>query len=241
MRRRGPPAGGGDGRNVAAARGRAAPNAAETVPSMLFQILLFFWSWGFISLPFVQKIAMAAHQDLEVAAGTNPFPDLRYMAHLGLSGKYPNHMQREMDRYLAEFIPCQMAPPFRCRLHIKISKTAVALREQAINLPHVMFSKIYHNRPIVWLSKIAPSEEVIESFWTAMDNASHPMITFLHERPGGYKKKGIPLRMHGDDVPVVGVGKSWTKMASVFSWTDHRSVFEEEEEHFVSMGWRFLV
>ena len=33
-----------------------------------------------------------------------------------------------------------------------------------------------------------------------------------------YWKKCIPLALHGDGVPVTGIGKSWSKSVDVWSW-----------------------
>ena len=44
-----------------------APRVA--LPSKLAALLLYYWSWGFLSLPFLQRIACAAAADLQAAGG----------------------------------------------------------------------------------------------------------------------------------------------------------------------------
>eukprot|EP00969_Alexandrium_andersonii_P176489 7804037-Alexandrium_andersonii.AAC.1 len=41
----------------------------------------------------------------------------------------------------------------------------------------------------------------------------HPML----EREG-YDKRAVPLGLHGDGVPVAGVGKKWSKSCLALSW-----------------------
>ena len=55
--------------------GEAAREAAgggrgnDAAPSKLVGLLLHYWSWGFLYLPFMQKIAFAAAADLRAAGG----------------------------------------------------------------------------------------------------------------------------------------------------------------------------
>ena len=194
----------------------AAPRNVSGVPSLLFAHLIYLWSWGFLSLPFVQKVAMAASRDLS-AAGGRPFSDLDFLAALGSEGKYPGNMQNEMQK---RCLPdSKMTPAFRTQMPMQIRKGVVASREQAIILPHVMFSDLYHQYPKAWKTKVVPSVENLEGFWAAMEG--HPLLetSGLRARDGGYKRNGVPLRIHGDDVPITGVGKTWCKMTSVWSWS----------------------
>jgi hypothetical protein len=55
--------------------------------SCLAKCLLFFWSWGFMSLVFVQKIAAAAAEDF-AAQGCSAPGDLAMLAKLGTGGGY---------------------------------------------------------------------------------------------------------------------------------------------------------
>jgi len=74
---------------------------------------------------------------------------------------------------------------------------------------------------------VAPSIEVIENFWAAMGD--HPLTTSTPIRGREeYTKLCVPLRLHGDEVPVTGVGKAWQKMYLILSWmlaTDETATF----------------
>ena len=58
----------------------------------------------------------------------------------------------------------------------------------------------------------------MEDFW--VDVADHPVLrnneaTHIPD----WRRKFIPISMHGDGVPVKGVGKSWTESFTSWSWT----------------------
>jgi hypothetical protein len=81
-------------RNIAAAAEAAVDDSDDdassgtsaSVQSVLAKTLLFFWSWGFISLVFTQKIASAAAEDFKLQ-GCNAPADLMMLAKLGTSGR----------------------------------------------------------------------------------------------------------------------------------------------------------
>ena len=61
-----------EGEETHGASSSAAPAASSAAPPargggefFLVKLLLYFWSWGFISLVFVQKVCAAAVQDFE--------------------------------------------------------------------------------------------------------------------------------------------------------------------------------
>ena len=56
----------------------------------LVEALLYLFGWGSLSLPNVQWLA-----SLAVATGAS-HPDLTKLAGIGMNGKYPNHMRRDL-------------------------------------------------------------------------------------------------------------------------------------------------
>ena len=123
-------------------------------------------------------------------------------------------MSDEVKRWL----PTPTFDADRFLLPLRIQKDTVAERVQAIVLPHRQFANLYHKHPDRWKEIICPSQEVPKDFWQAMED--HPLMrsTPLKTKEGGYISTCIPIRIHGDDVPVVGVGKCWLEMAFVSSW-----------------------
>jgi len=109
----------------------AAPKAAAAAPSgricttsALFGLLVYLWSWGFLSLPLAQKIAAASCTDLENARAP-PYQDLLQMSKIGHSGSHPHNMQRDLVGHLAE---PRLSMPFVEQLPLTIAPQIVAAR-----------------------------------------------------------------------------------------------------------------
>ena len=198
--------------SAAPAASSAAPPARGGGESFLVKLLLYFWSWGFISLVFVQKVCAAAVQDFEHQNATAP-SDLIFFSKLGSSGAYPGNMGQQVNAYLQN---SQLGDPEYVLMPLRMGKDVWRKVTQAIIMPHILFSKIYHHYKSAWATFISPGDETIKSFWQAMSD--HPIYNIVRNREGGFMKNLVPLAMHGDDVPVTGVGKSWQKLVTVFSW-----------------------
>lgn len=55
--------------------------------------------------------------------------------------------------------------------------------------------------------------------------AGHPNLSFC-EGSSGWESKTVPLALHGDGTPVAGIGKAWSRMLDIFSWTSLVAVGE---------------
>jgi hypothetical protein len=211
--------------NLAASRDRmAAPKMVHLEPapeSCLARLLMFLFAWGWVSLPFVQRIAMAAVRDIQVAKATKcSFDDLDFLANMGTKGLFPANMYRDLMKNHIE--PTGFSPPGSFYLPLKVGPTDIRRVHQAIILPHVWFADMYHNHPDAFKSRVAPGEASLERWWHDME--SHPIMRSnpFEGRPE-YRQRCIPIRIHGDAVPVVGTGKVWQKMMDVYSWTRSRA------------------
>ena len=73
-----------------------------------------------------------------------------------------------------------------------------------------------YTRPPGPCGGVLPDVEELEQFWDCMEG--HPQLIDhpVKDRPN-WKKLAIPLCIHGDGVPLTGVGKSWSKFMDVFS------------------------
>jgi len=194
------------------AAGASAASSAHPRESVLVKLLLHSWSWGFISLVFLQKICMAAVLDFE-AVGAAPPRDLVAFASIGGSGSFPANMRRDVNDILPEIF---LGRPADIYMPLRSAKGVVINRMQSIIFPHVLFANIYTYYKEAWSSKVLPSTDSLRGFWDAM--TGHPLIDIVRTREGGFRDNLVPLALHGDDVPVTGVGKSWQKLITVFSW-----------------------
>ena len=104
--------------------------------------------------------------------------------------------------------------PTWCKLPFKSPYNTLT---QQMLLPHELFANIYRWYPATWAKAIMPSQDRLAEFWRV--NSSHPC---MRDSPlklrEGYQKFGIPISIHGDDVPITGVGKSWCQQMTTFSW-----------------------
>ena len=90
-----------------------------------------------------------------------------------------------------------------------------------VMLPHVLFSHIYHHQPHIWNTSIISSEERLRSFWDAVKRTPHPAWVAhpLNDGTRDSTMRAAPLSLHGDEVPVAGLGKVWGRKMLNFSWS----------------------
>ena len=101
---------------------------------------------------------------------------------------------------------------------MNVASTTWASSAQRIVWPHVLFSTIYNHYPDAWAKRICPGAAAIRSFWNALANSPQLDNDDIMSRPD-FKDRCIPITVHGDGVPVTGIGKSYGGMCDVWSWT----------------------
>lgn len=181
--------------------------------SQLAQFLLERFAWGEMSPQLLQRISHLAVQDF-LAAEKNEkvLGDLRALASIGTNGTYPNKCHADLMAK-AEKISC-LPDPFRISMPFA---PPVGEFMQGILLPHEMFSAMYHQYPNTFKKSVLNSEDALKSFWNSV--AQHPQ---MHAHPlkdiQHYKTTCIPIALHGDGVPIVGLGKGWSRVMTLFSW-----------------------
>ena len=83
--------------------------------------------------------------------------------------------------------------------------------------PNATMATLYeHPQKNMFNERILPDVDELERFWNAMEDnpqlKDHPV-----RARRDWKRRAIPLVLHGDGVPLTGIGKSWTKLMDVFS------------------------
>eukprot|EP00969_Alexandrium_andersonii_P104230 4600357-Alexandrium_andersonii.AAC.1 len=77
---------------------------------------------------------------------------------------------------------------------------------------------IYHKHPDIFAKQMLGGNiDVLAEFWSEM--RTHPAMNNhpLQTKPG-FNKKAIPLGLHGDGVPVSGIGRKWAQSTLAISW-----------------------
>lgn len=188
-------------------------DAAPTGESALCFLLLSVFSWGEISPQLAQRIAHAGYEDAKnMTAQKTSLKDLEKLARIGSSGVYGNKCYGNIMKTL----PIQIALPevAEARLPFKGGNWL----PQSFLLPHELFARVFHCFKDTWRKCVVPSTARLEEFWRS--NCEHPAMagSDLKER-AHYQQYAVPISMHGDDVPITGVGKSWAALMTVFSWS----------------------
>jgi hypothetical protein len=182
------------------------------VNSCLAQFLLSMFAWGNFSPQRVQHIAALACRDF-ANKDDDWLADLEALASLGTNGAHVNNVHRDLMAKMHS-IP-SLPEPF----HVKLKfAEPLGWQDQGIMLPHEMFSVIYHKYPATWRKSVLPSEHKLHEWWTHVEE--HPqMLNHPIKTRDQWARWGIPLAIHGDGVPITGIGKGWCKLMTMFTWS----------------------
>ena len=193
--------------------------------SRLGRFLVRQWAWGMMSPQHVWKTASLELQDFRQLVENCSVPnvtmqsfprleDLEALARLGNSGELKGNMNRDM----MELTGLQAIRPSTTRLPVKKAGTPWGTYcEISILWPHSLFATIFNSFQGAWCERICPSKDELEKFWDSQANhpnlKDHPMT-----KRANWKRRAVPIAIHGDGVPVTGCGKSWCKSMLVLSW-----------------------
>ena len=148
-------------------------------------------------------------------------PELDVLGKLGSSGQYPNKIYGELMAKAEAMVKL----PACSVHHFSFLKPRQADFKQLVMLPHVLFAHMYHNEKHMWQKVVHGTPERLEQFWAAVKAdpphpawVNHPLR--LQEEAGERStSKCIALSLHGDEVPVAGLGKVWGRKMVNFSYS----------------------
>jgi len=170
--------------------------------SDLYKLLCVKYADGSFSAATCLEIAAAAAADMAALKSGFTLPAFDHLASLG--SKPARAMQQCISSGDAPQ-PLSMVMPY-----------VDADNLTKIMLPHEMFAYVA-SKPEKWTSHMLPNPDGLPKFWEAF--SGHPV---MEGHPAldraDYRTRCLPLGLHGDEVPVVGVGKIWCRTALVFSW-----------------------
>lgn len=195
--------------------------SATPQESSLASFLVSKWAWGFLSPQMVQSIAAKAKQDFKSGVPHH----LEKLANLG--GGLENKMSQDMLSSHKSWLPLG----FPVQLPYKKSSPF-----QKMLLPHEVFASIFTNYKGTFQNILCGAAGDLERFWSCCGN--HPALVGHPAIIAGQQSKQIPLGMHGDGVPITGVGKIWCRCCWVFSWSSLLSNASTKDKQFlVGMVW----
>ena len=191
--------------------------AADVERSSLATYLLYLWSWGMMSPQSVQKIASRCKHDIELArSGRLDMSELEVLSSLGSNGVWSSNCHSDLLRKLvvsplSGAIRCFTAPVRN------VQAWTIVVAKQAFLLPHVAFSTLYYSHTAAFHESVTGGVDKLKEFWQTM--AGSPRLSKHPVRDRRlYRERAVPISVHGDGVPVTGIGKSWSKSCEVISW-----------------------
>ena len=161
----------------------------------------------------VQVLASAALKD------GSSHPELVELADVGAQGEHPGNAARDIARLTQRRTRLLLSERLGAiRIFVKKPPLAVFNVRQNILDPHELFSWLYHAHPEQFGRMMFGGDNAnIRKFWGDMRDhpsfAEHPVC----RRPE-LETHIVPIIMHGDGVPVSGLGKSWLKCVEIYSW-----------------------
>ena len=154
----------------------------------------------------VHTIAKAGQEDINKTHDGLQVVDLDRIARLQQS--------RNLARTLISMMAKDSSLPMPMEVHIPMKGLEDGVPCNSLLLPHEMFSAFFENGS-GWQKSILPDPSKLTAFWDSFERhpcfQEHPLLS----KPD-YKATTIPLGLHGDECPVLGVGKIWCKCVLFF-------------------------
>lgn len=204
---------------------QAARNASLFECDMVSELVK---AWANTEMPAV-KVQFWAHQcylTLKVVLeslgqNTRHIPEaLRALAELGRWGRNPQNCARDLREYLGQ--PSSVPPPEFVDLHVKVLKPFPRISQEPMPFyfPHLVIAHMFstdRQQFDEFMLRGNPNE--LEKFWSEIEARKDPRLDDhpMKRRPE-WKYKAVPILIHGDDVPVVKVGKPGTASLHNSSW-----------------------
>ena len=178
------------------------------VESSLYTLLMTMYAKGELSGAQVHTIAKAGQEDINKTHDGLNVVGLDRIARLEQS--------RNLARTLAAMMTKDSDLPMPMEVHIPMKGLQDGVPCKSLLLPHELLASFFQKAG-AWQSCILPDATKLTTFWDNFEG--HPCFQGhpLRSIPG-YKSFTIPIAMHGDECPVLGVGKIWCKCVLFFSW-----------------------
>ena len=173
--------------------------------SAVLALLMYNLAAGLLSGVTCHEIAKASQTDNKKAREGYEFPELDRLANI----RHGRNLSSTVERIMAD--QSKLPMPMEVDMPYKKGNS-----KALITVPHEMFAAMF-SETRAWAQCILPSNEKLEEFWFLF--SSHPcMEGHPAKQCANWMSTFIPIMLHGDEVPVIGVGKVWCFSALAFSW-----------------------
>ena len=198
-----------------AARAEAAANRNRR-PSELAGLLVRLLTLHSLTPGLAQQISAAALRDMDTERDFDCKDELRKLSSLGTFGTNPCHGRKQLFNSVLQK-PNLKSTRFTIPLKDVTNTNGYTMEFQDLFLPHLWLHQMWTYYRDSWTRLVCASQEVMRSFWDAME--PNPFLDGAEIKTiPGYKERVLPLWCHGDGVATVGVGKSWSRMMDCISF-----------------------
>ncbi|CAK9096252.1 unnamed protein product [Durusdinium trenchii] len=167
---------------------------------------------GTLSGQEVQHLASQAALDLERAKPSSTPKPLETLQKLGPEGVHSNNVHRDMMKLLS----AQCFVPEAKLCQIPFTKDG-AKHFQSVLLPHEIFAWLFEKHNDRWQQMFMPGgQKQVDTFWKQCK--LHPSMAGNQAVLSRNLRKSLPVALHGDGVPTVGIGKCWGKLMECYNW-----------------------
>ena len=173
--------------------------------SALETLLMTYLAQGILSANLIHGIVVAAARDIQATKDGFTLPAIDRIANVAygrnLNASIHTRLQKKSD----------LPSPFRVNIPFKDGN-----HPSGFLLPHGLFAALYQH-PGFWKVAMVPDDAKLPEPWTAIQG--HPALQQhpIKHKPG-WRTHGVPMVLHGDEVPVVGIGKIWSGSSLCFSY-----------------------
>lgn len=208
----------------------------RNMKSELASLLIGLWSWGHVPAVLVQKIAKAALQDGQTFSSDFRINEWEILTNLGSGGLNTQNVARDLFKKL---------PPALCsqsekQVAVKVSVSKCVCRLAQVSIPFLHPSSFWRSAyqfGHLWRQCICQNEKLIEQFWSQCGH--HPALAnHKVKRIHNYRRRAIPVVLHGDGAAVTQNIGSSSKSCMFLSW---RSLCTQTPQHFlITALWSFM-
>ena len=193
---------------------QASAKEAVSCPSKLHELLMQCLAQGLLSAALVYNIGSAAQRDLQKTREGYLVTNLEQISNL----KFGRNLTRSLESHLQNLADV----PEPLSINIPLAGVPASADSSLVLLPHEQFAHMFTSGE-GWGASILPDAGALETFWNSFDHhpcmQGHPVL----KKPDR-TSKAVPIMLHGDEVPVMGVGKIWCHSVLAFSWCSLMSV-----------------
>ena len=157
---------------------------------------------------------------------------LTKMQGLGSCGRLAGNVNRDLINWLGEpklvgtsmfEVSIKLTKETKLRMVPRLPKSRIQTFQDEFLLPHLAFAYMYRHQAEQFLERfLGPTEGRacrLEDFWNTVEASGDPRLTnHPMTRQVGWKKRAIPLPIHGDAVPVIRIGRQGSSSMECLSF-----------------------